>query len=100
MRVGWLKKKLEDMNNKAEVLVFVKMPNGDYVPFKNIKFSNINGNSKYGSVHFDVSVDTEFKSIHFPDNLSEDEVGDLFEQRTMLLEELEEIEEMLGGFLE
>ena len=100
MRVGFLKKELEKVHEKAKVLVFVKMANGDYLPFENVEFLSVNGDSQYGNVHLDVNVGKEYKSVHFPDNLSKDEVDDLFDRRRMLLEELEELDDALGSFLD
>lgn len=94
-----LKKELMDCKDSSEVIIFVTTEDGVYRPFRNIEVGVYNKDSFDESVHFDISVNMEYKNIHFPQNLSKEEVEDLKEKRKMLLEDLDEIEEKLGEFI-
>ena len=104
MKVGRLKRIIENCNDNCEIVIFVTSEGvsgkkkTQYRPFRNIRANIFNKGSLEEELHFDISVNTEYKSIHFPNNLSEEAVALLKERRTMLLEDLEDIEKELGGF--
>lgn len=96
MIVKELIKILKDCKEDTEVVVFVNDEIG-YRPFKNITVEVFNKGSSLECVHLDVDVFKEFRSVHFPNNLSQEEYECLIEKRNMLLEELEDIESELNG---
>lgn len=98
MLCGKLKKILANCKNSSEVIVFVETEDKKYRPFRNVEVEIFNPNSDSESLHFDVNVNKEYRSIHFPNNLTKDEVHDLKERRQMLIEELNEIDKELGAF--
>lgn len=98
MKVSALKKELEKCNVKSDVIIFVTSEGGKYRPFKNIHSSIMNKGSSQEQFHIDVSINTEYRNVHFPNNLTEEEVSFLREKQKMLLEELEEIEGELGEY--
>jgi len=59
----------------------------------------MNKDSFKEELHLDISIHKEYKSIHFPNNLTEEKVIKLNDKRKILLEELDEIEKTLGGFV-
>ena len=99
MRVGRLVNILKDCKSDSKVVIFVTTENGMYRPFRNIEPMVCNKNSSMEELHLDVSIHREYKSVHFPNNLSKEEVLDLKEKRKMLLEELEDIEKQIGDYL-
>ena len=99
MNVGFLKNFLSGLDDGSDVVVFVMSENRVYRPFRNVELSVLNEGSCLEEVHLDVSVFKEFRNVHFRDNLSEDEVDDLLDRRRMLVEELEDVDELLGDFL-
>lgn len=103
MKVGALKKELEKCKDGCEVIVFVTSEGKtynttQYRPFKNIYTSIMNEGSSNEQFHIEVGINTEYKNIHFPDNLTQEEVSFLKDKRKMILEELEEIEILLRDF--
>ena len=99
MKVGRLLNILKNCKNDAEVVIFVETENGIYRPFKNIEPILCNKNSSMEELHLDVSIHREYRSIHFPNNLTKEEVSDLKEKRKMLIEELDDIEKQAGDYL-
>ena len=95
MIVNDLVKLLSDCKKDTKVVVFVKDEIG-YRPFKNITVEVFNKGSSLESMHLDVDVVKEFRSVHFPNNLSQEEYECLIDKRNMLLEELEDIESELN----
>ena len=100
MKVGALQKILKECNKSADIIIFAMTEDEKYRPFHNISASILNKGSGLEELHLDVSVYTEYRSIHFPNNPTKYAVEELMERKKMLLEELEEIEQELGAFNE
>ena len=98
MKCGHLKQFLTKCNDSSDIIIFVSLEDGRYIPFKNITASIFNKNAFNEELHLDIGMLTEYHSCHFPDNPTREEIEDLKEKREMLLEELTEIEEELGEF--
>ena len=103
MKVGELKEIIRDCNDDCKIIIFVTSEGESdnnllYRPFRNIEANIINKDSSLEELHFDVNINTEYKSSHFPNNLTEEAVKLLRKRRNRLLEYLKEIEDELGEF--
>lgn len=98
MNVKRLLKELRKCHDDTEIIIFAETEEG-YRPFKNISVMLMNKDSFKEELHLDISIHKECKSIHFPNNLTEEKVIKLNDKRKILLEELDEIEKTLGGFV-
>ena len=98
MKVRELNKYLKECNQDSEIIIFVETENNNYRPFYNISPRIYDKDSFNEKLHLDISVNTEYKSMHFPNNPSKEEVEDLIERKMMVLEELDEINNELKGF--
>ena len=94
MKIGEFKSKIECVNDSSELIVFVR-DEEDYRPFRNIDLELVNTGSSLERVHLIVNVFKEFKSVHFPNNLTSDEYYDLMDRYNILLEELDDMEDLL-----
>lgn len=99
MKVGMLLNKLKDCKPDSEVIIFATTENGVYRPFKNIEANIYNKDSGMEEIHLDISINREYKNVHFPNNLSKEEVSELKEKRKMLIDELNDIEKQIGDYL-
>lgn len=99
MKVGELQDILKDCSRDGEILIFAETEGDLYRPFHNIKCEVYNKGAYNESVHLDVSINKEYHNIHFPDNPTLEDIEDLREQKQMLLEELEEVNKKLEGFI-
>lgn len=100
MRVGALKNILNECRDDASIIIFAETEDKKYRPFKNITYKIRDKDTISERLQFDISIHTEYRSVHFPKNPSENEIMDLKEKKKMLLEELDEINEQLKGFKE
>ena len=92
---------LEDNNvpKDAEIYIYLKDENG-YRPFTEIDLNYYGQtcNGYMNELNLDINTNKEFKSPHFPNNLEKEVVEDLLDKKTMLLEELDELNEELGEY--
>lgn len=99
MIVKDLKSVLDKCNDDGQVIIFALTEDDNYRPFKNISAEIYDEGSFHEELHLDISIYKEFKSIHFKDNLTEEEVLDLLDKRDMLLEELEELDDLVKDYI-
>ena len=99
MKVGALQNILNDCKKDSEIIIFAETENKQYRPFKNINIEVYDKNSYKETVHLDISIYREYHNLHFPNNHSYEEIEDLKEQREMLLEQLDEVNKELEGFI-
>ena len=98
MNCGDLKEIIKNCKDTSDVIIFVSFKNGDYKPFSNIDCAIFNSCAFNEELHLNIGELTEYHSSHFLDNPTKEFIEDLKEKRCMLIEELNEIEDLLGAF--
>ena len=93
MLVKELKKYLNECNDDSQIVIFALTEDNKYRPFRNITCNIYNKSAFNEELHLDINIFSEYKSIHFPNNPSEETVMFLNDKKQILLEELEDLEE-------
>ena len=99
MQFNDFKKVFMNCNDDTNVIVFVKDELG-YRPFENIKvkYYGKTCSGYLNELHIDVSIEKEYKNIHFPNNPEKEDIESLLEERKAIVERLVELNEELGAF--
>ena len=99
MKFKDIKKTLADCNDDTDIIIYVKDEFG-YRPFENIhaKYYGKICSGYLNELSINVSIETEYKNIHFPNNPTKEEIEELWDKKRMLIEEMKDVDEYLGVF--